>query len=380
MRLPAAWRRRSPNLAGACQSSRRLSIGSIRGAVAWASHRVIFHTGVGPPALLYASLWAFFPTASPPHWWHWVAALVCREILLGVRLGCAQDPAEEPWCGLCCREASALRKKCQRCFFIFFPRTFLRLQVIVPSPPYSGLPSHLPLTPAPARVGGWARWVEWPWRQPAAPPGAARPHHTHRPSPGAAPDIAKARWAATASIPVHLWMLACRAAARNLAGTPRAFAFASWRTNPSASCPIRPPTSTPRTTSLHRLAARSSGYTARLLRLASVCKARPGSRSAPGLGSPLRVRGHTNVVSTATWAPCQSGSPFANTSIRRESASGKPTFMSRRNTLVQHVRWLRGTCVQQPAPRARHAPPAPLRWGKPHGGRPMDPAVPRTRA
>ena len=29
---------------------------------------------------------------------------------------------------------------------------------VVPSPPYSGFPSHLPLTPAPARVGGWARW------------------------------------------------------------------------------------------------------------------------------------------------------------------------------------------------------------------------------
>ena len=55
---------------------------------------------------------------------------------------------------------------------------------------------------------------------------------------------------------------------------------------------------TPKTTSLHRLAARRSGYTARLLRLAAVCKARPGSCSAPRLGSPLRVRGHTNVVLT----------------------------------------------------------------------------------
>ena len=36
---------------------------------------------------------------------------------------------------------------------LFFPRTFLRLQVIVPSHPYSRLPSHLPLKPAPARVG-----------------------------------------------------------------------------------------------------------------------------------------------------------------------------------------------------------------------------------
>ena len=178
-----------------------------------------------------------------------------------------------------------------------------------------------------------------------------RPTHSSAVAGGSSSsDIAKARWAATASIPVHLWMWACRAAARNLAGTPRAFAFASWRrTNPNVSCPIRPPTSTPRTTSLHRLAATSSGYT-----LPAFCGWRLFARQGPARVRPL------------AWAPrCEKG--------------GTPTLCQRRLALLarmavylpalrssesppvasphscrgerrwwQHMRRLRGTCVRRP--------------------------------
>ena len=104
--------------------------------------------------------------------------------------------------------------------------------------------------------------------------------------------------------------------------------------NPTASASMRPPTSKPNTRSLHRCAATSSGYTTRRLRWAACCAAEPGACAAPGHAVPLRDTGHTNVVSTATGAPCQSGRPLASTATRRQSASGKPMFMSRKKTLV----------------------------------------------
>ena len=172
-------------------------------------------------------------------------------------------------------------------------------------------------------------------------------------------DIAKARWAATASIPVPLWMLACRAAARNLAGTPRAFAFASWRKQTQAFPArfARPPQrpEIPVCTALRREVLGTPP---------AFCGWRLFARRGPARARPLawaprcEVRGHTNVVSTATWAPCQSGNPFANTSIRRESASGKPTFMSRGNTLVATrapaSRHMRAATRSKGALRAQH--------------------------
>ena len=57
------------------------------------------------------------------------------------------------------------------------------------------------------------------------------------------------------------------------------------------------------------------------------CVAPHQPRPCLGRGRPPRVQRHpatglTKAVSTATWAPCHSGSPLARTSMRRESASG----------------------------------------------------------
>ena len=96
---------------------------------------------------------------------------------------------------------------------------------------------------------------------------------------------------------------------------------------------MRPPSSTPNTTSLQRLARWSSGYV-RCFRSRAWATARPGSLSAPGRALPSRLTGLTIVASTATWAPCQRGRPFATTSMRRPSAAGTSRFKSRRATFV----------------------------------------------
>ena len=96
---------------------------------------------------------------------------------------------------------------------------------------------------------------------------------------------------------------------------------------------MRPPSSTPNTTSLQRLARWSSGYV-RCFRSRAWARARPGSLSAPGRALPSRLTGLTIVASTATWAPCQRGRPFATTSMRRPSAAGTSRFKSRRATFV----------------------------------------------
>ena len=61
--------------------------------------------------------------------------------------------------------------------------------------------------------------------------------------------------AATASIFGHLWTLACSADLLKRAGAPCAFEAAECRMNPTAAAFLRPPTSKPNTTSLHRCAA-----------------------------------------------------------------------------------------------------------------------------
>ena len=103
--------------------------------------------------------------------------------------------------------------------------------------------------------------------------------------------------------------------------------------NLAASASMRPPTSKPNT-SLHHCATTNSGYTTRRLSWAACCAAEPGACAVPGRDVPSRDTGQTNVVSTATWAPCQSGRPSASTSARRQSASGNPMFMSRKKTLL----------------------------------------------
>ena len=71
----------------------------------------------------------------------------------------------------------------------------------------------------------------------------------------------------------------------------------------AASVPKRPPTSRAMTTRRHRRARRSSGYVPCRLRRAAAATERPGSTSARGWGSPVRVSGETSVASTASCEP-----------------------------------------------------------------------------
>ena len=86
--------------------------------------------------------------------------------------------------------------------------------------------------------------------------------------------------------------------ARMCAASERA--CAPSRKNVSVPRLKRPPTSTPKTTSLHRRALRSSGYVL-CFRSEAWFKATPGSASAPGRGSPSRRKKLTIVVSTTIW-------------------------------------------------------------------------------
>ena len=60
---------------------------------------------------------------------------------------------------------------------------------------------------------------------------------------------------------------------------------------------------------------------------------RPGSTSAHGWGSPVRVSGETSVASTASCEPCQGDKPFffffnGTTSMRLWSATSTSMFLS----------------------------------------------------
>ena len=100
----------------------------------------------------------------------------------------------------------------------------------------------------------------------------------------------------------------------------RALALPRRRRNVSVLRLMRPPSSTPNTTSLQRLARWSSGYVRR-------ARARPGSLSAPGRALPSRLTELTIVPSTAIWAPCQRGRPFATTSMYRDSSPEGPHLL-----------------------------------------------------
>ena len=79
-----------------------------------------------------------------------------------------------------------------------------------------------------------------------------------------------------------------------------------------------PRTSIASTTKRQRWLLRRSGYVLSLLLRAS-SSAAPANLPARLLGWPSRVRGETRVVSTASWAPFQSGRPLAMTAIRWSS-------------------------------------------------------------
>ena len=146
-------------------------------------------------------------------------------------------------------------------------------------------------------------------------------------------EHACARSAANEARTVHRRTNACLAPATHQGARWRALALPRTRRNVSVLRLMRPPSSTPNTTSLQRLAPWSSGYV-RCFRSRAWARARPGSLSAPGRALPSRLTGLTILASTATWAPCQRGRPLATTSMRRPSAAGTSRFKSRRATFV----------------------------------------------
>ena len=105
---------------------------------------------------------------------------------------------------------------------------------------------------------------------------------------------------------------------RKGSGLWRALALASWRMNPAASSPQRPPASTLKTTKRQRPGWTSSGYV-RSLDLRASRSAVPAFCPLCCRGAAWLVRGETMVVSMANWLPPQRGKPFAMTSIRRLS-------------------------------------------------------------
>ena len=105
-------------------------------------------------------------------------------------------------------------------------------------------------------------------------------------------------------------------------------------------CSKRPRTSSPKTTSRHRLEA---GYVFSLV-CRAVCNAAAAYSPPLRRGWPALVNGETRVVSIANWEPCQSGSPWAMTSMVRSSA-----------------RWIAGmlrlasrVCIVTRSPASRH--------------------------
>ena len=103
-------------------------------------------------------------------------------------------------------------------------------------------------------------------------------------------------------------------ALRRMLGTALAFVSAKRRRKVVASGLHRPPVSMARTTSLHLLERRSSGYV-RSLDLRASWSAAPAYWPARLRGWLEEVKGDTKVVSTASCAPPHNGSPLAITSI-----------------------------------------------------------------
>ena len=125
---------------------------------------------------------------------------------------------------------------------------------------------------------------------------------------------AKACWAAWVRIADQRERREASTALRRMLGTALAFVSAKRRRKVVASGLHRPPVSMARTTSLHLLERRSSGYV-RSLDLRASWSAAPAYWPARLRGWLEEVKGDTKVVSTASCAPPHNGSPLAITSI-----------------------------------------------------------------
>ena len=131
-------------------------------------------------------------------------------------------------------------------------------------------------------------------------------------------EAAKACMLACVSRADHRAMSVVMVACLSGAGVALALAWASRRRNCVASVLQRPPTSIANTTKRHLPAPTNSGYVRSLLRRA-VWRAAPAYWPPRRRGCASLVSGETRVVSTASWAPCHIGSPFAMTSMVRSS-------------------------------------------------------------
>ena len=137
---------------------------------------------------------------------------------------------------------------------------------------------------------------------------------------------AKACWAAWVRMADQRERKEASTALRRMLGTALAFYLGNKkRRKVVASGLHRPPVSMARTTSLHLLERRSSGYV-RSLDLRASWSAAPAYWPAPWSAAPAywparlrgwleEVKGDTKVVSTASCAPPHNGSPMAITSI-----------------------------------------------------------------
>ena len=145
---------------------------------------------------------------------------------------------------------------------------------------------------------------------------------------------ANACWAACARMADHRERSEASTALRRMLGTALAFVWAKRRRKVVASGLHRPPVSRARTTSLHRLERRSSGYV-RSLDLRASWSAAPSYWPARLRGWLDEVKGDTKVVSTASCAPPHNGSPLAITSILLSSCRLMwPRLRSLRRVLV----------------------------------------------
>ena len=125
---------------------------------------------------------------------------------------------------------------------------------------------------------------------------------------------AKACWAAWVRMADQRERRGASTALRRMWGNALAFVWAKRRRKVVASGLHRPPVSMARTTSLHLLERRSSGYV-RSLALRASWSAAPAYWPARLRGWLEEVKGDTRVVSTASCAPPHNGSPLAITSI-----------------------------------------------------------------
>ena len=165
---------------------------------------------------------------------------------------------------------------------------------------------------------------------------------------------AKACWAAWVRMADQRERREASTALRRMLGTALAFVWAKRRRKVVASGLHRPPVSMARTTSLHLLERRSSGYV-RSLDLRASWSAAPAYWPARLRGWLEEVKGDTRVVSTASCAPPHNGSPLAITSI----------LLSSCRLMWSRLRSLRRVLVVTLAPASRQTLAAALSKGIP---------------